>query len=160
MGAWKYSLPFLIWALDRCEWVVSFMAQPLYLQEKSSWYTYQSLDWPQSQPGCYGEDKNCLPLTGIKLQFFSYPANSWVSISAEVCQLHEFSSTGHIKHFITKIIQYMMTLQIAVEIHRRLSIHLRITDGCLSLLVSNTQHITKVRWSLRVYYFVTVFFGR
>jgi hypothetical protein len=48
--------------------MVSFTPRPLYSKQKSPWNPlYRMLGGPQSQSGCYGEEKHLLPLLGMEL---------------------------------------------------------------------------------------------
>jgi hypothetical protein len=64
--------------------VVSLSPLPLYPREKSSRYPlHRRLGGPESRSGCYGEEKNLLPPTGIEPQFPDRPAGSLVTVPTE-----------------------------------------------------------------------------
>jgi hypothetical protein len=68
--------------------MVSTTPQFLYSRVKSPQYPLDGrLGGPQNWSGCYGEEKNLLPLLGIKLQFLGRPAHSLVTILTELSRL-------------------------------------------------------------------------
>jgi hypothetical protein len=58
MKEWRYSSTILDLG-TRWSWVVSFTPRPLYPRTNRPWYPLERrLGGPQSQSGCYGEEKN------------------------------------------------------------------------------------------------------
>jgi hypothetical protein len=61
------------------------VSDQLYPWEKCPQYPLNwRLSGPQNQSGCLGEEINTLPLLGLKVQFFSYPSSSLVTIPTAV----------------------------------------------------------------------------
>jgi hypothetical protein len=54
--------------------MVSFTTLPFYPRGNHHQnFLYRQLSGPRSQSGCYGEEKNLLPLTGIKPRSLGHP---------------------------------------------------------------------------------------
>lgn len=74
VGEWRCNFTILNLGTTY-SWVVSYT--PL---ENSLCPLYMKLDGPQSQPGCYGEEKHYLPLSGVELWLLGNPACSLVTL--------------------------------------------------------------------------------
>jgi hypothetical protein len=82
-GEWRcnFTIPNLS---ASCEWVISFTPLPLYPWGNSPQCSLcRRLVGPQSQSGCYGEERNPLLLPRIRPQLLSLPA-SMVTIPTEL----------------------------------------------------------------------------
>jgi hypothetical protein len=88
MGEWRCSSTILNLSF-RYRWMVSIMPRPLLPPGNSlRYHLYWRLGGPQRQSGCYGEEKNLLPLPEIEPEFLGCPAHSLVAIPTAIPAPH------------------------------------------------------------------------
>jgi hypothetical protein len=115
MGEWEFTTSILN-LNTRWRSVVSFTPQLFYVWGKSPQYPMERrLGGPHSQSGCFGEEKNLLPLLAIESQLSS-PWPSLYSLSYCSSQVFVFARTYSHTHTHThKYIHIWLTLIILIS---------------------------------------------